>query len=132
MFSHVFLLKYMCVFVRVCVCVCVYGSTDSEGSDGLNVFYVSKFSAPATVALEIQNSKPDRLQRRLPFTNKFLYNKNEERYYLNKEEDTLSLLGQLSTLCPPHMLQSYFIWMVPYRLSTDAQIMNTLYLDGPL
>ncbi|XP_042566190.1 suppressor of tumorigenicity 14 protein homolog [Clupea harengus] len=65
----------------------------SEGSDGLNVFYVSKFSAPATVALEIQNSKPDRLQRRLPFTNKFLYNKNEERYYLNKEEDTLSLLG---------------------------------------
>ncbi|XP_076147284.1 suppressor of tumorigenicity 14 protein [Alosa pseudoharengus] len=65
----------------------------SEGSDGLNVFYWSKFTAPATVASEIQNSKPERLQRRLPFTNKFLYNKNEERYYLDKQGGTLPLLG---------------------------------------
>ncbi|XP_063063576.1 suppressor of tumorigenicity 14 protein homolog [Engraulis encrasicolus] len=65
----------------------------SEGSDGLTVFYWSKFSAPPAVATEIQNAKPERLQRRLPYTNKFLYNRNEVRYHLDKEEDTMSLLG---------------------------------------
>ncbi|XP_028824944.1 suppressor of tumorigenicity 14 protein isoform X1 [Denticeps clupeoides] len=65
----------------------------SEGADGLAVFYWSKFSAPLSVARDIKISSPERLQRRLPVTNKVLYSRYEERFYLDNEEDTLSLLG---------------------------------------
>ncbi|XP_054893854.1 suppressor of tumorigenicity 14 protein homolog [Poeciliopsis prolifica] len=65
----------------------------SEGEEGLGVFYWSKFSAPHNVALEIQNSSPERLQRRLPGTNKVVrYSRNEQHYYLEQEDDTLPLL----------------------------------------
>ncbi|MEQ2222984.1 hypothetical protein ILYODFUR_032132 [Ilyodon furcidens] len=64
-----------------------------EGEEGLSVFYWSKFSAPRNVALEIQSSSPERLQRRLPGTNKVLrYSRNEQRYYMEEEDDTLHLL----------------------------------------
>ncbi|KAM4544130.1 suppressor of tumorigenicity 14 protein homolog [Fundulus diaphanus] len=65
----------------------------SEGEEGLGVFYWSKFSASHDVALEIQSSSPERLQRRLPGTNKVLrYSRNEQRYYMEPEDDTLHLL----------------------------------------
>lgn len=72
---------------------------DSEGVNGLNVFFWSKFSAPSVaVAEELQRSKPAWLQRHLPGTNKVLYSRLEEQHYLAKDEDTLRLLGELSDL----------------------------------
>ncbi|XP_043961464.1 suppressor of tumorigenicity 14 protein [Gambusia affinis] len=65
----------------------------SEGEEGLGVFFWSKFSAPHNVALEIQSSSPERLQRRLPGTNKVVrYSRNEQHYYMEQEDDTLPLL----------------------------------------
>ncbi|XP_056594957.1 suppressor of tumorigenicity 14 protein homolog [Triplophysa dalaica] len=65
----------------------------SEGVEGLCVYYWSKFSAPSLISDELRKVNPNRLQRRLPGTNKVLYIKNQERYYLEKDEDTLRLLG---------------------------------------
>ncbi|XP_024136443.1 suppressor of tumorigenicity 14 protein isoform X1 [Oryzias melastigma] len=66
----------------------------SEGSDGLRVFYWSKFSAPGNFAAEIQRSGPDRQQRRLPGTNKVQrYSRNEQQYLMEDDDDVLSLLG---------------------------------------
>ncbi|KAM9436744.1 suppressor of tumorigenicity 14 protein homolog isoform 1-T1 [Clarias gariepinus] len=66
----------------------------SEGVNGLNVFFWSKFSAPSVaIAEQLQRSKPAWLQRHLPGTNKVLYSRLEEQYYLAKDEDTLRLLG---------------------------------------
>lgn len=66
---------------------------DSEGVEGLCVYYWSKFSAPPAIAEELRRVNPARLQRRLPGTNKVLFSKNEERYYMERDEDTLRLLG---------------------------------------
>lgn len=69
--------------------------SDSEGVNGLNVFFWSKFSAPSVaIAEQLQRSKPAWLQRHLPGTNKVLYSRLEEQYYLAKDEDTLRLLGE--------------------------------------
>ncbi|XP_048030001.1 suppressor of tumorigenicity 14 protein homolog [Megalobrama amblycephala] len=65
----------------------------SEGVEGLCVYYWSKFSAPPAIAEELRRVNPTRLQRRLPGTNKVLFSKNEERYYMERDEDTLRLLG---------------------------------------
>ncbi|KAM4606089.1 suppressor of tumorigenicity 14 protein homolog [Polymixia lowei] len=65
----------------------------SEGEEGLNVFYWSEFSAPDDVAMAIRRSSPERLQRRLPGTNKIVGSRNEQRYYMEREDSTLSLLG---------------------------------------
>lgn len=68
---------------------------DSEGADGLNVFYWSKFSAPDDVAVTIRRSSPERLQRRLPGSNKVLRDsRNEQRYYMEQDDDMLHLLGR--------------------------------------
>ncbi|XDV47494.1 hypothetical protein PO909_017108 [Leuciscus waleckii] len=64
-----------------------------EGVEGLCVYYWSKFSAPPAIAEELRRVNPARLQRRLPGTNKVLFSKNEERYYMERDEDTLRLLG---------------------------------------
>ncbi|XP_030622983.1 uncharacterized protein LOC115806430 [Chanos chanos] len=64
-----------------------------EGVDGLSVYYWSKFCAPEPIAEQIQNLSPTRLQRRLPVTNKVLFSRNEERYYMEKDDDTAHLLG---------------------------------------
>lgn len=70
-------------------------SADSEGTEGLNVFYWSKFSAPDGVALEIRGSSPERLQRRLPGSNKVLRDSRyEQRYYMERDDDMLHLLGK--------------------------------------
>lgn len=70
---------------------------DSEGAEGLNVFYWSKFSAPDHVATAIRASDPERLQRRLPGTNKVQRDsRNEHRYYMEQDEDMLHLLGRCS------------------------------------
>ncbi|XP_028290327.1 suppressor of tumorigenicity 14 protein isoform X1 [Gouania willdenowi] len=67
---------------------------DSEGAEGLNVFYWSKFSAPHRVAMEIQQSSPERLQRKLPGSNKVQRDsRNEQRYYMERDDDMLQLLG---------------------------------------
>ncbi|CAB1341007.1 unnamed protein product, partial [Coregonus sp. 'balchen'] len=65
----------------------------SEGADGLNVFYWSKFSGPGGVAMEIQRWSPERVQRRLPGTNKLLYSHNEKHYYMERDDESLNLLG---------------------------------------
>ncbi|XP_067434480.1 suppressor of tumorigenicity 14 protein homolog isoform X1 [Thunnus thynnus] len=66
----------------------------SEGAEGLNVFYWSKFSAPDNVAMAIRSSSPDRLQRRLPGSNKVLRDsRNEQRYYMEQDDGMLHLLG---------------------------------------
>ncbi|KAF0028110.1 hypothetical protein F2P81_019197 [Scophthalmus maximus] len=66
----------------------------SEGVEGLNVFYWSKFSAPDNVAMAIQRSCPERLQRRLPGNNKVQRESfNEQRYYMERDDDMLHLLG---------------------------------------
>nr|XP_055038671.1 suppressor of tumorigenicity 14 protein isoform X1 [Misgurnus anguillicaudatus] len=65
----------------------------SEGVEGLCVYYWSKFSAPPLISDELRRLNPNRLQRRLPGTNKVLFSKNEERYYMEKDTDTLRLLG---------------------------------------
>ncbi|XP_040023748.2 suppressor of tumorigenicity 14 protein homolog [Gasterosteus aculeatus] len=66
----------------------------SEGAEGLNVFYWSKFSAPGDVAVAIKRSGPERLQRRLPGSNKVQRDsRNEQRYYMEQDDDTLHLLG---------------------------------------
>lgn len=71
-------------------CVC-----DSEGAEGLTVFYWSKFTAPGDVAMEIQTFSPERLQRRLPGSNKVQRDsRNEQRYYMQQDDDTLHLLGR--------------------------------------
>lgn len=81
-----------CTFFCVCVC-------DSEGAEGLTVFYWSKFSAPDDVAMAIQRSSPERLQRRLPGTNKVVRDtRNEQRYYMEQNDNMLHLLGK-STHC---------------------------------
>lgn len=68
---------------------------DSEGAEGLNVFYWSKFSAPGDVAVAIKRSGPERLQRRLPGSNKVQRDsRNEQRYYMEQDDDTLHLLGR--------------------------------------
>ncbi|RXN34658.1 suppressor of tumorigenicity 14 -like protein [Labeo rohita] len=64
-----------------------------EGVEGLCVYYWSKFSAPPAIAEELRKVNPSRLQRRLPGTNKVLFSRNEERYYMERDEDTLRLLG---------------------------------------
>lgn len=74
---------------------------DSEGVEGLNVFYWSKFSAPDNVAMAIQRSCPERLQRRLPGNNKVQRESfNEQRYYMERDDDMLHLLGRGSHCCP--------------------------------
>ncbi|XP_067341841.1 suppressor of tumorigenicity 14 protein homolog isoform X2 [Channa argus] len=66
----------------------------SEGSKGLNVFYWSKFSSPDNVAMAIRKSIPERLQRRLPGSNKVQREScNEERYYIEEDDDMLHLLA---------------------------------------
>ncbi|XP_034003479.1 suppressor of tumorigenicity 14 protein homolog [Trematomus bernacchii] len=66
----------------------------SEGAEGLNVFYWSKFSAPDDVAVAIRRSGPERFQRRLPGRNKVLQDsRNEQRYYMEQDDDMLHLLG---------------------------------------
>ncbi|XP_027025998.2 suppressor of tumorigenicity 14 protein homolog isoform X1 [Tachysurus fulvidraco] len=66
----------------------------SEGVNGLNVFFWSKFSTPsAAIAEELQRSKPAWMQRHFPGTHKVLHSRLEEQYYLAKDEDTLRLLG---------------------------------------
>ncbi|XP_046879507.1 suppressor of tumorigenicity 14 protein homolog [Hypomesus transpacificus] len=65
----------------------------SEGGEGLNVFYWSKFSAPDRVATDIRRWSPEHAQRRLPGTNKLLYSRHEEHHYMERDEDTISLLG---------------------------------------
>lgn len=68
---------------------------DSEGAEGLTVFYWSKFSAPDNVAMEIQTSSPERLQRRLPGSNKIQReSRNEQRYFMQQDDDILHLLGR--------------------------------------
>nr|XP_061821067.1 suppressor of tumorigenicity 14 protein-like [Nerophis lumbriciformis] len=66
----------------------------SEGASGLNVFYWSQFYAPHHVAMAIRRSSPERLQRRLPGSTKVLWDgRHEQRYYLEKDDVTLQLLG---------------------------------------
>lgn len=78
---------------------CKPGCVDSEGAEGLDVFYWSEFSAPRNVAVAIQASDPDRLQRRLPgggggSGNKVaLHSRNQQHYYMELDENTLQLLG---------------------------------------
>lgn len=77
---------------------CKPGCVDSEGAEGLDVFYWSEFSAPRDVAIAIQGSDPDRLQRRLPggggSGNKVaLHGRNQQHYYMELDENTLQLLG---------------------------------------
>lgn len=68
---------------------------DSEGAEGLTVFYWSKFSAPDNVAMEIQTSSPERLQRQLPGSNKIQReSRNEQRYFMQQDDDILHLLGR--------------------------------------
>lgn len=78
--------------VQLCKPACF----DSEGADGLNVFYWSEFSAPRTVAAAIQDSGLDRQQRRLPggSSNKLaLHSRNQQHYYMELDEKMLQLLG---------------------------------------
>ncbi|XP_071341324.1 suppressor of tumorigenicity 14 protein homolog [Trachinotus anak] len=66
----------------------------SEGAEGLNVFYWSKFSAPDDVAMAIRTSSPERLQRKLPGSHKLQQDScNEQRYYMERDDDMLHLLG---------------------------------------
>ncbi|XP_059901714.1 suppressor of tumorigenicity 14 protein [Gadus macrocephalus] len=65
----------------------------SEGAEGLNVFYWSKFSAPDDVAMAIRRWSPARTQRRLPGSNKLKDSRNEERYLLERDDEMLKLLG---------------------------------------
>ncbi|XP_061821067.2 suppressor of tumorigenicity 14 protein homolog [Nerophis lumbriciformis] len=66
----------------------------SEGASGLNVFYWSQFYAPHYVAMAIRRSSPERLQRRLPGSTKVLWDgRHEQRYYFEKDDVTLQLLG---------------------------------------
>ena len=67
---------------------------DSEGAEGLNVFYWSKFSAPDDVAMAIRRWSPARTQRRLPGSNKLKDSRNEERYLLERDDEMLKLLGR--------------------------------------
>ena len=80
------------------LCVCkfrVHPLCDSEGAEGLNVFYWSQFYAPDDVAMAIRMSSPEKLQRRLPGSNKVQrYSRNEQRYYMEQDEDVLHLLGK--------------------------------------
>lgn len=70
---------------------------DSEGAEGLTVFYWSKFSAPDDVATAIRSSSLERLQRRLPGSNKVLRDsRNEQRYYMEQDDNMLHLLGTCS------------------------------------
>ncbi|KAF3836505.1 hypothetical protein F7725_029063 [Dissostichus mawsoni] len=74
----------------------------SEGAEGLNVFYWSKFSAPDDVAVEIRRSGPERFQRRLPGRNKVQQDsRNEQRYYMEQDDDMLHLLGTHSQSLDP-------------------------------
>ena len=67
---------------------------DSEGEEGLRVFYWSKFSAPDEVAVAIRESSPERLQRRLPGDHKVLkYSRNEQFYYMDQDDNMLHRLG---------------------------------------
>lgn len=78
---------------------CNPGCVDSEGAEGLDVFYWSQFSAPPSVAAAIQASGPDRLlqqQRRLPGASGpkvALHSRNQQHYYMELEENALQLLG---------------------------------------
>ncbi|KAF7668839.1 hypothetical protein LDENG_00279660 [Lucifuga dentata] len=66
----------------------------SEGVEGLNVFYWSKFSAPDHVAMAIRRSSPERLRRRFPGSNKPLRDiHNDQRYYMEQDDNMLHLLG---------------------------------------
>ncbi|XP_056868687.1 suppressor of tumorigenicity 14 protein [Takifugu flavidus] len=66
----------------------------SEGAEGLKAFYWSKFSAPEHVAVAMQRSRPARLQRRLPCSNKVLRcGRNEQSYYMERDQAALHLLG---------------------------------------
>ncbi|XP_019750466.1 suppressor of tumorigenicity 14 protein homolog isoform X2 [Hippocampus comes] len=66
----------------------------SEGTEGLNVFYWSQFSAPGHIATAIQHSSPERLQRLLPGSSKVVRDgRREQRYYLKQDDVTLHLLG---------------------------------------
>ncbi|XP_053716301.1 suppressor of tumorigenicity 14 protein homolog [Synchiropus splendidus] len=66
----------------------------SEGAEGLTVFYWAKFSAPHDVAVAIRRSSPEKLQRRLPGSNKVLWDtRHEQRYYMEQDDSTLHLLG---------------------------------------
>lgn len=75
---------------------CKPACVDSEGAEGLDVFYWSEFSAPRNVAAAIQDSGPDRLQRRLPggSSNKVaLHSRNQQHYYMETDDNMLQLLG---------------------------------------
>ncbi|XP_057680390.1 suppressor of tumorigenicity 14 protein homolog isoform X2 [Corythoichthys intestinalis] len=66
----------------------------SEGTEGLNVFYWSLFSAPDHVAMAIRRSSPDWLQRRFSGNDKVLRDgRREQHYYLEQDDVTLHLLG---------------------------------------
>ncbi|CAL8294422.1 unnamed protein product [Lota lota] len=65
----------------------------SEGAEGLNVFYWSKFSAPDDVAMAIRRWSPTQTQRRLPGSNKLKDSRNEERYLLDRDDEMLKLLA---------------------------------------
>ncbi|XP_077481046.1 suppressor of tumorigenicity 14 protein homolog [Stigmatopora argus] len=66
----------------------------SEGTEGLNVFYWSQFSAPDRVAVAIRGSGPDGLQRRFSGDDKVLRDgRREQRYYMEQDDVTLHSLG---------------------------------------
>lgn len=73
---------------------------DSEGAEGLNVFYWSKFSAPDNVAVAVRRSGPERLQRRLPGSNKVVqHSRNQQYYFMEQDDNMLHLLGKSSSVC---------------------------------
>uniref|UniRef100_H3C597 Zmp:0000001114 n=1 Tax=Tetraodon nigroviridis TaxID=99883 RepID=H3C597_TETNG len=66
----------------------------SEGAEGLKAFYWSKFSAPEHVAAAVRRSRPERLQRRLPCSNKVQRcGRDQHSYYMEPDENVLHLLA---------------------------------------
>lgn len=75
---------------------------DSEGAGGLKAFYWSKFSAPARVAVAARRSRPGRLQRRFPCSNKVQRcGRDEHSYFMEPDENVLHLLGTPHPPPPP-------------------------------
>ncbi|XP_049605860.1 suppressor of tumorigenicity 14 protein isoform X3 [Syngnathus scovelli] len=116
----------------------------SEGTQGLNVFYWSQFSAPDYVAMAIRRSSPESLQRRLPGGNTAVWDgRREQRYYLEQDDVILHLLGldpdeweeKSDKLKNPSILQSgkwqFGFQAVSFDLYAKLGMNRTLVLVSP-
>ena len=150
MFSHVFLLKYMCVFVRVCVCVCVCTGLLTV-KDQMGSTCSTWASSPPQQLLPWRYRIPSRTGCRDDYpsptsscTTRMRSGTTWTRKRTHSHCWVSCPLSVLHTCCSHTLfgwspidyllmlrLWTHFIWMVPYRLSTDAQIINTLYLFVP-